>query len=225
MHALDKFIWTALTTQQQAFAEGGALARRMRANVGPFASAADNSPAAALDLASLPPLDDDISLLEPTPPAPPPGIELVSERDGLQMVAPHMPATSNRVTLAPLGEADAPEMLALALLTKPGPFRAATHKLGRFIGVRDGARLVAMAGERMRTDDFVEISAVCTHPDYRGQGLGAALLGAVGARILREGRTPILHTYADNVGAIALYRKLGFETRCGVVHAVWRRRP
>jgi hypothetical protein len=114
-------------------------------------------------------------------------------------------------------------MLALATLTKPGPFRRATHKLGRFVGVRDGGRLIAMAGERLQTDDFVEISAVCTHPDYRGQGLGAALLSTVGARIASEGRTPFLHTYADNEGAIALYRRLGFETRRAVVHAVWRR--
>lgn len=78
-----------------------------------------------------------------------------------------------------------------------------------------------MAGERLRTDDFIEISAVCTHPDFRGRGLGAALLCAVGARIVRDGATPFLHTYAENADAIALYRKLGFEVRCEVTQAVW----
>ncbi len=46
--------------------------------------------------------------------------------------------------------ADAPEMLALASLTEPGPFFLRTHQMGRFIGIRRQGRLAAMAGERMR---------------------------------------------------------------------------
>jgi hypothetical protein len=65
-------------------------------------------------------------------------------------------------------------MLELVRLTEPGPFAARTHRLGRYIGLRRGGKLVAMAGERMRLDGFTEISAVCTHPDARGQGLGAS---------------------------------------------------
>jgi predicted GNAT family acetyltransferase len=49
-----------------------------------------------------------------------------------------------------LGDADAPEMLALAQLTEPGPFFARTHTMGNFIGIRVDGRLAAMAGERMR---------------------------------------------------------------------------
>jgi predicted GNAT family acetyltransferase len=113
-------------------------------------------------------------------------------------------------------------MLALATLTRPGPFRARTHTLGRFIGIRDSGRLIAMAGERLKLDGFVEISAVCTHPDYRGRGYGGALMKMVGKRILSEGDTPFLHTYADNTVAIALYRRLGFEVRAEVIHAVWK---
>ena len=122
-----------------------------------------------------------------------------------------------------MGEKDAADVLQLALLTRPGPFRAGTHALGRFLGVRDGRRLVAMAGERMKLDGHVEISAVCTHPDYRGRGYGGALMRAVGERILSEGDIPFLHAYAANKGAIALYRSLGFRKRCSVTHAVWTR--
>jgi predicted GNAT family acetyltransferase len=89
--------------------------------------------------------------------------------------------------------------------------------------VRDGSRLVAMAGERLKMDGCVEISAVRTHPDYRGRGLGGALMQAVGKRIRDEGDVPFLHTYAHNSGAIALYRKLGFQVRAQVVHAIWKR--
>jgi predicted GNAT family acetyltransferase len=223
MHPLDTLIWSALTTAQSSFAEGEGLARRMRAETGPFAAAADKSETATAALAALVPAGGDISLLEPAPPAPPPGVVCVMERVGVQMVAARVQPQAHEADIVALGDVDAPDMLALALLTKPGPFRAGTHRLGRFIGVRDGGRLVAMAGERLRIDGFIEVSAVCTHPDYRGRGLGAALLSRVAAHILQDGATPFLHSYADNEGAIALYRKLGFQVRSPVTHAVWRR--
>lgn len=223
MHPLDTLIWTALSTRQAPLAEGGPLALRFRTDIGPFAAAADRSTETIAALAALVPADGDISLLEPTPPAPPPGIELSMSALGLQMNAKAFSADRRSFSIEALGDGDAKEMLALATLTQPGPFRIKTHTLGRFIGIRDAGRLVAMAGERLQIDGFIEISGVCTHPDYRGRGYGATLLRAVGAQILRDGATPFLHTYADNSGAIALYKSLGFETRCEVIHAVWRK--
>jgi predicted GNAT family acetyltransferase len=114
-------------------------------------------------------------------------------------------------------------MLALATLTRPGPFRARTHTLGRFIGVREGGQLIAMAGERLQTEDFVEVSGICTHPDYRGRGLAAGLTRAIAARLTDEGKTPFLHAYASNIGAISLYQDLGFTLRSNVTHAMWTR--
>jgi ribosomal protein S18 acetylase RimI-like enzyme len=222
-HPLDKLIWTALTTRQAALAEGGGSARRMRSDVGPFAACADHSDAAVAALAALIPEDGDISLLEPSPPPAPAAIELSFTAPGVQMVARAFARGASELPIEPLDEPDAEEMLALALLTRPGPFRARTHTLGRFIGLRDNGRLIAMAGERLQTDEFIEISGVCTHPDYRSRGYGAALLTTVGQRILDEGKTPFLHAYASNAGAIALYRSLGFEHRCDVTHAVWKR--
>lgn len=221
VHPLDRPIWSALTGPQAAIALGDDTARRFAHDVSPLAAAAE---AAAGDtLAALIPAGDDISLLEPVPPAPLEGIVIASEGVCVQMVAETMTAGGRSVALQPLGDADAAEMLALALLTRPGPFRARTHTLGRFVGVREGGELIAMAGERLRPDGFVEVSGVCTLPEHRGKGLGAALIRAVGQRIRDEGLTPFLHSYAANTTAIALYRSLGFVVRCELTHSVWAR--
>ena len=36
--------------------------------------------------------------------------------------------------------------------------------------------LIAMGGERLQLDGYSEISAVCTHPSFRGQGFAARLI-------------------------------------------------
>jgi ribosomal protein S18 acetylase RimI-like enzyme len=222
-HPLDRPVWSALTARQASFSQGDDLARRFAPDIGPLAAARDGSAPALAALAALLPAGNEIALLEHAPPPAPPGVALAFSGTCLQMTTKGFTPDGRVFTLHPLGDADAAEMVALAALTKPGPFRVRTHTLGRFLGIRDGARLVSMAGERMRIGDFAEISAVCTHPNYRGRGYGATLLRAVGARILAEGNTPFLHTYATNTSAIALYKKLGFEVRGEVVHAIWRR--
>lgn len=222
MHVLDKPIWSALETRQAHYAEGGALAQRFRADVSPFVAGRDGSRAAAQAMAELIPAGDDVSLLEVAPPDAPAGVS-ETRKLCLQMVWETLTPAETAFDIVQLGESDAAEMLALALLTKPGPFRARTHTMGRFVGVRAGGRLIAMAGERMHMPGYREISAVCTLPEFRGRGLGAALMRVVGARMMQEGDQPFLHSYADNAGAVALYRKLGFAVRAEVVHAVWKR--
>ena len=78
-------------------------------------------------------------------------------------------------------------MIALAELTRPGPFAASTVELGGYLGVRREGRLVAMAGRRLHLPGWIEISAVCTHPDHRGQGLSRLLMAGVETAIRRAG--------------------------------------
>lgn len=112
--------------------------------------------------------------------------------------------------LTVLGPDDVPDMLALVALTDPGPFRARTIALGTYLGLRRNGELIAMAGERMHPTGFVEISAVCTHPDHRGQGLATRLLRAIAAGIEHTGAQPFLHTGGTNTTAIRLYESLNF---------------
>jgi len=112
-----------------------------------------------------------------------------------------------------LGDADVPEMLALTQLTNPGPFLERTIEMGDYIGVRDAGKLVAMAGERFHVPGWTEISAVCTAPTHRGQGLATRLLRAVAAGIEARGEGVFLHVVATNTGAIRLYEALGFSIR------------
>src|SRR5690606_3192344 len=119
-----------------------------------------------------------------------------------------------------LDESDAPAMLALATLTRPGPFRSQTRKLGPFIGVKREGQLVAMAGRRLRVDGFTELSGVCTHPDHRGQGYAAALSRAVVAETLASGEAAFLHAFAEHEATIAFYRGLGFQARARMTYTL-----
>lgn len=143
-----------------------------------------------------------------------------------QMIARDLPPTPD-APIVPLEDADAPEMLALAQLTEPGPFLPRTHELGDFYGVREDGRIVAMAGERFHVDGFTEISAVCTHPDARKRGLGAALTLHVAHAIRARGEEAFLHVLDDNENAARLYQTIGFEIRRtgAVVWARWGDAP
>ncbi len=111
---------------------------------------------------------------------------------------------------APLTPADVPEMTALVERTKPGPFLPRTIELGTYLGIRDAdGSLIAMAGERMRPTGYTEISAVCTAPEARGQGMASRLIRAIAHGIRGRGETPFLHTSSDNP-AQKLYTAMGF---------------
>jgi len=139
-----------------------------------------------------------------------------------QMVAGALPEPAG-VEVVRLGPEDHAEMLALAELTEPGPFLLRTPELGRFIGLRREGHLVAMAGERFRVPGYVEISAVCTHPDARGEGLAAELTLNAAQSIRAGGDEAFLHVLESNESAVRLYQKLGFVIRrkIDVVFVQW----
>ncbi|MDO7834892.1 GNAT family N-acetyltransferase [Sphingobium sp. HBC34] len=214
MDLLNHPVWNALTSGWSALAEGDARAMRLDPRYGPFGAAADDSDASRAALAALAHADDELWLVGRDAVTPPPGMTVARQAMLAQMIAPRrVPGRTVASEWVELGEADASAMLELALLTRPGPFRSLTHRLGRFVGIRDQGHLVAMAGERMRMPGFAEVSGVCTHPDWRGRGLAGALMQVVMQAMLDRGETPFLHAYAAHAQTIALYRTLGFEVR------------
>lgn len=216
-HPLDHPVWHSLSTGWSALAQGDARARRIDPLYGPFAAAADDSADSRSALAALVPDVGELWLVGPDAVTPPPGVTVLRTATLAQMVAPSItPASSAPPAWVTLDESDAADMRALALLTRPGPFAPLTHRLGRFIGVRDKGQLIAMAGERMAMPGFTEVSGVCTHPDWRGRGLAGALMRIVAQAMLDRGDTPCLHAYAAHDRTIALYRTLGFNVRAEV---------
>ena len=222
-HPLDRPVWSALTTRQAHLSLGGGRAVRLSPEYGPFGAAMDASPEGLAALGALQVADADTWTLEADPVSAPPGLEVKSQAECLQMVAGRLAPQRLTISATVLTDADADQMLALARLTRPGPFAQKTHRLGRFIGVKQDGRLLAMAGERLRPEGFTEVSGVCTHPDGRGLGYGGALSLLVAERILARGETPFLHVYAGNTVAIGLYQALGFEVRRSVTATILSR--
>jgi ribosomal protein S18 acetylase RimI-like enzyme len=223
-HILDRPIWNALQTAHAGIAEGGSLARRYPPGIVPFAAAADDTPESLSALAALPRPDETMALVEPGSATVPDGFDIVGAATLIQMIATtrHDPLSDPRI--APLTAADAEEMLALAQLTKPGPFTLGAQKLGTFWGVKSGGKLIAMGGQRLKQTGFTELSGLCTHPDFQGKGLGKLLFRYVAGHIAASGATAYLHVNALNTGAIALYKTLGFEQRWELNLKIVRRR-
>lgn len=226
-YCLDNPIWNALTSAQGELAEGTSEARRYPEAIGPLAGIPYQAENTYEALSLLPSPEESLVLFLSEPPVLPEAWHLEVGGQLTQMVyhGQAAPTAHNSFIVEPLGVSDVPEMLVLTHLTKPGPFRQRTHELGCYFGIRDAnGRLLAMAGERSKTATHTEVSAVCTHPDAQGKGYAQAVIMRVIAHILDDGKIPFLHTRPDNLNAIHVYEKLGFQVRRQLHLAVLRLR-
>jgi ribosomal protein S18 acetylase RimI-like enzyme len=211
---LDNPVWSCLTTRHAHLASGGPLARRYPTAFSPIAAVSGTSSAHVAALEALVDVGDDMGTFGMLVPALSARWETLRDSRLTQMIrTDRSPLPEADFGASPLGPADVSEMLALVDLAQPGPFRPRTIELGAYFGIRERGRLVAMAGERMWIGNWRELSAVCTHPEARGRGCARALIGLLVNRMLRAGRTPILHVESSNVRAIDTYRALGFVAR------------
>jgi predicted GNAT family acetyltransferase len=223
-HPLDRPLWNALTGRLKAYALGDEHAVRIDPDLGIFLAAADDVPESRASLNALADRYPGSGLVElegSAMEAVLPDRPVVSRSPCAQMTCAALTASGGPdIAFEELGPDDAAEMLALATLTRPGPFRSRTQELGGFVGVKRDGELVAMAGNRLRVEGFTELSGVCVHPDHRGQGLAGALSRIVVARVLESGEQVFLHAYAGHESTVKLYRSLGFDVRARVTYTV-----
>ncbi len=215
-HPLDNPALASLTGPHAHFAEVQGAARRYPPDVSPFAARpTDVDDQFWVDLAELVGPGQVVALSGPPTilEGLPAGWQIALQAEGVQLVATDALVTAPDPEAVRLGPADVAEMLDLVARTRPGPFERRTHELGTYLGLRRDGALVAMAGERLHPPGWTEISAVCTDPAFRGQGLAGRLVRAVAHGIRERGETPLMHAAATNTDAIRLYQAIGFTLR------------
>jgi ribosomal protein S18 acetylase RimI-like enzyme len=212
-HPLDNHLWNALNGPLASESRAVGRVRLLTPDIGSVAALEAVSPANAHTLATAIPLGAEILAIAPIPLEHSDELEVLQVTPVLQMIAMRPAPPDRAISTTKLGAADFSKMLALVDIARPGPLGPRAMELGGFRGIFEGDELVALAGERLRLEGFTEVATVCTHPDYRGRGLGKAVASAVVQGIVDAGSVPFLGVDAGNTPAIRLYEQLGFTHR------------
>jgi ribosomal protein S18 acetylase RimI-like enzyme len=136
-------------------------------------------------------------------------VSRLDEWDFLWTTAPP-PVQPAEERVVRLTEADHPALAALIDQSFPTTTsRPGDPRIVDWYGIREGDQLVACGADRSRGDiGFLAGLTVAT--DRRGRGLGAALTAGMTRALAARYGDVALGVYTDNVGAIRLYRRLGF---------------
>jgi GNAT superfamily N-acetyltransferase len=137
-------------------------------------------------------------------------ITLVKKMEGIQMVLNSLVDLEITEKIIPLTAKYIDEIYDLVWLVMPGYYTKRSFEMGDYFGIFKNEKLVAISGQRMQSNNWTEISAVVTHPDYTRQGLAKQLVHHTTKEILKQKKLPILHTNKGNP-AIKLYENLGFQ--------------
>jgi predicted GNAT family acetyltransferase len=217
-------VWHALRSTHQKFAKCARDACRYPARVVPLAAIRAPGSEPMLQLRSLFEAGESAWIVGAEY-VEVPGLVRAETLECLQMVLPDdVRVPDTQIEIVKLSEGNADEMVALTTLSFPGFFRQKTCEMGSYYGVRSASgELIAMGGERLKLDGFTEISAVCTHPSFRGRGLAAAIIWQVVREHRQEGVVSWLHVASANRRAEELYLRMGFnEIRRVTLHRVSR---
>ncbi len=120
---------------------------------------------------------------------------------------------------------DLPAMGALADVGGLMAWRPEVLGHGPAFGAFEGERLVAMAATHFATPQVIEIGNIVTHPDHRRRGLAMACTSALAEACFGLAPRVYLMVMAENEGAFAAYRKLGFWPAERFVFARFRLMP
>jgi ribosomal protein S18 acetylase RimI-like enzyme len=209
---LDNPFWSSLRSRHRDIARCEGDVARYPPEFAPFLGVASAEANVADAIASLVEPDESVYLLGVAP--------RLSREWQLEVFRP----LAQMICTAPIQVIDGPEVielsaqhladvLALTALVYPHYFRERAMELGRYFGIYQDGRLAAMIGERLGTDAYQEISAICTHPDFNGRGYARRLTALLSNDNLERGRTPYLHVSHENVRAKQLYEQLGYGHR------------
>lgn len=210
-HKLDNPVWYALSENHSAFALDYDGTKFYNPDYCPFGSfILSESTLKAIKQYEL--LTDSFFIVGEKPEIDD-SLTIIKELICLQMVIQDKIQLPTGTEILKLTENHNDELLQLVNLVQPGYFKTQTPLLGNYYGIFKEAQLIAVAGERMKMNDFTEVSAIITHPDHTGKGYAKQLISHVVNSILDESKTPFLHVVENNIGAISLYEKLGFVTR------------
>jgi GNAT superfamily N-acetyltransferase len=212
-HILDNPCWNALNSGNNNLAEGNEQVKFFPAEVSPFVGLPEWNPYGFKQLYEVIPAGRRIAFMNLDEVEIPGEWDVIDYLEALQMVYPNPPSGSTPSSeIVHLHNNNIPQMMALTEMTHPGPFFKRTIEFGNYEGIFKGDELVSMAGQRMHAGDYVEISAVCTHPGHKGKGYASELIISQ-VRQIRSAAIPFLHVKDDNLHAIKLYKSLGFEVR------------
>lgn len=215
---LDNPAWHGLNSGNRSLAFGSDQVKYFSRDVSPFLGFDSNDNDRFGILERMIPEGQTLAFFSVTDYPVPEPWELLRKLKVAQMIyeKPVAPAY-DKTGIRPLNKTYVPQMLALAKLTNPGPFFKNTIDFGDFFGLFENDQLVAMTGERLKPHQYIEVSAVCTHPDHTGKGYAKNLMANQIDKIIGESCIPFLHVLTENTGAIALYEKLGFRLRTELV--------
>ena len=211
MNDLLNVAWDSLSGPHARFSAGSDVARRYAEGFSPIAGFADPRDP---DLASLAPYckPEDRIFTEGWSGPVPADWTVHAETVVVKMVWDgKAPREDPAPEALPLRAEHAAAAVALTQATRPGPFGLRTIELGEYFGCFEAGRLVAMAGERMWSGRFHELSGVCTDPAYQGRGLARRLSLKIVRRQLARAEHPFLHVMQANKVARDLYESLGFR--------------
>lgn len=220
---LDNPVWHSLTGIHQHLAIGGDLAKRYPSDILKWAAIKEYTEEAFNELSNIVNVGETV-VVDGIPNLNSPQWEILRTATAIEMICRKaISAPEYDLEFQSLTVEDVPDMMTLVELTKPGPFTARTIEMAEYIGIRQDGQLVAMAGRRLATPSYREISGVCTHPDYRGKGYASLLTKILVHQFQENDFTPFLLVVPEKFEAKRLYERLGFEVHQEIEAAVMRK--
>ena len=214
--ALDNPMWSALNGPHRELALGFGELRWYPPPIAPFVAMASANIVPDLESAHRHGLGDQAYFVGVCPSSLTGGWRIVSRSQILQLFpGADEPGVDEDVGTV-LGPADRVAMRELTQIAFPDFFRERTPELGLYLGIYEGEKLIAMAGERLALPGLQEISGVCTHPDFGGRGHARRLTRALMTRHRRRGVGSFLHVSEGNSVARRLYESMGFVVRASL---------